>query len=58
MPTKMIVTRQRITKVQRRRARHAKMWRFASVDERLWHIANPCDICDVIFEVRVGQRSV
>jgi hypothetical protein len=50
MPTKMIVDHQKVTKEQRRRRRHARMWKFSSPDERFAHIISDCDICNGIYE--------
>jgi len=49
MGATMIVTRLKITKAQRQRARHARMWQLMSVDARANHFVQDCGICDQIY---------
>lgn len=50
MSVRMIVTRQKVTKAQRKRRNHARWWRFTTVDARFDHIISDCAICDEIYE--------
>jgi len=58
MGVKMVVTRQRITKRQKRWRRHAREWRQGTQWSRLVHLSGPCDICDAIFQVNLPRNLI
>ena len=58
MGVRMVVTRQKITKQQRRRRNHARAWKFGTEWSRLVHLSRPCDICDEIFEVNTPRNLI
>lgn len=49
MSVHMVVTRQKVTKQQRRRRNHARFWQFGTLESRANHFISPCDICDEVY---------